>query len=83
MPRPSLSVDKIEVAVPEETVSPGLMPRPSLSGDVRAGNLRGFSSVAGVDAPAFVERADNTLYQYFWSQVSPGLMPRPSLSVLT
>ena len=43
-------------------VSPGLMPRPSLSArppDGFAELVASRQSVAGVDAPAFVERADS------------------------
>ena len=66
---------------PRSDVSPGLMPRPSLSGhdagrhvgDVRVG-------VAGADAPAFVERSWRCRRPAAPSRVSPGLMPRPSLS---
>ena len=37
-------------------VSPGFMPRPSLSGGIGAACGCGCSGVAGVYAPAFVER---------------------------
>ena len=63
-------------------VSPGLMPRPSLS--VLVGIVRPVPAegVAGVDAPAFVERRLRTATASSISSlmVSPGLMPRPSLS---
>ena len=41
----------------ELAVSPGLMPRPSLSGSPDAYSTPCVPGVAGVDAPAFVERA--------------------------
>ena len=43
--------------------------------------FRRISSVAGVDAPAFVERALHPSVTAMAQRVSPGLMPRPSLSV--
>ena len=58
MPRPSLS-ERIRCRRPAYRygVSPGLMPRPSLSDrSQRTGACAGFPCVAGVDAPAFVER---------------------------
>ena len=42
--------------VPPDDVSPGLMPRPSLSAPAVSFPDRANASVAGVDAPAFVER---------------------------
>ena len=62
-------------------VSPGFRPRPSLSALERVGSGDLTEGVAGVSAPAFVERrkllclaSDGTL------TVSPGFRPRPSLS---
>ena len=42
--------------------------------------LRELASVAGVDAPAFVERGGRPRAPAPSVMVSPGLMPRPSLS---
>ena len=58
MPRPSLSVGDLEASPQDaDEVSPGLMPRPSLSGGHRRPLRRRLRArVAGVDAPAFVER---------------------------
>ena len=50
MPRPSLS------AHTHTQVSPGFMPRPSLSVDASFGSRHCLPCVAGVYAPAFVER---------------------------
>ena len=57
-PRPSLSVMRLRLsAFTLEVLSPGFSPRPSLSGRGHppAGHLAG-APVAGVFAPAFVER---------------------------
>ena len=79
MPRPSLSDPGHRRGPSMAAVSPGFMPRPSLSD--RRGGCGGVrvDCVAGVHAPAFVERG--------WlaparpvPKVSPGFMPRPSLS---
>ena len=81
MPRPSLSVvgrtSGNQVLV---QVSPGFMPRPSLS--VRFNDLSRLvtKGVAGVYAPAFVERVTMSLAYHLPARVSPGFMPRPSLS---
>ena len=57
MPRPSLSVHGAEVhRFGRRLVSPGLMPRPSLSVLFALGPSSVPGGVAGVDAPAFVER---------------------------
>ena len=81
MPRPSLSAGKSRAQhAGTVVVSPGLMPRPSLSAvrpwDARVARPR----VAGVDAPAFVERSGSDIRSLSRGPVSPGLMPRPSLS---
>ena len=56
VPRPSLSVRRRRGGPRRTGVSPGCVPRPSLSGPPRVG-LRGtWFRVAGVRAPAFVER---------------------------
>ena len=48
----------MSVEVASEQVSPGLMPRPSLSGRLpRSAPKEPRGRVAGVDAPAFVERS--------------------------
>ena len=62
-------------------MSPGFTPRPSLS--VPRARLLGGNSygVAGVHAPAFVERGQ-TGKQRSSPVVSPGFTPRPSLSVI-
>ena len=57
MPRPSLSDGPGVCPDPSAAVSPGFMPRPSLSGTLlESGEDRLHASVAGVHAPAFVER---------------------------
>ena len=62
-------------------MSPGLMPRPSLSDrDEKQSRGPPGGSVAGVDAPAFVERPEKSFPLRARFGVSPGLMPRPSLS---
>ena len=63
-----------------EGVSPGLMPRPSLSVGQLVTDLDAHCRVAGVDAPAFVERLIPQHVTNDDERVSPGLMPRPSLS---
>ena len=81
MPRPSLSVLLIvELFLPCPHVSPGFMPRPSLSGHDRARPRTVRGGVAGVHAPAFVERACGSSPTAQSRRVSPGFMPRPSLS---
>ena len=81
MPRPSLSAGCVGRPGNSPFVSPGFMPRPSLSD----GNPRDTSSratrVAGVHAPAFVERSLQSNAFLVVERVSPGFMPRPSLSV--
>ena len=80
-PRPSLSGNPDDLNNPRRCVSPGLMPRPSLSGwAVLEGRCLELSRVAGVDAPAFVERGCQARRLDRILRVSPGLMPRPSLS---
>ena len=65
------------------TVSPGLMPRPSLSERYTRASQQWRKGVAGVDAPAFVERSSTTDSSSSGAfDVSPGLMPRPSLSAI-
>ena len=64
-------------------VSPGCVPRPSLSDDRDAcecARPAPHRSVAGVRAPAFVERAWSTTRRPREQAVSPGCVPRPSLS---
>ena len=57
-PRPSLSVDVDERFPHRQRVSPGFTPRPSLSAHVADNpRRRPAARVAGVHAPAFVERA--------------------------
>ena len=55
-PRPSLSVEKVEAAISSNDVLPGFTPRPSLSVPTVARRLLQLRGVAGVHAPAFVER---------------------------
>ena len=64
-------------------VSPGFTPRPSLSGLLlfRRGR-RARPRVAGVHAPAFVERGWRSRRFGVPLQVSPGFTPRPSLSAI-
>ena len=64
-------------------VSPGFTPRPSLSAVAadRAVNHAG-ERVAGVHAPAFVERPNWRRVVGGDVRVSPGFTPRPSLSGL-
>ena len=55
-PRPSLSAERRADAFNHAGVSPGWKPRPSLSGPTK-GQVSGRAAcVAGVEAPAFVER---------------------------
>ncbi len=42
--------------------------------------LRTVSSVAGVSAPAFVERAGQDTIKHLFAEVSLGFQPQPSLS---
>ena len=56
-PRPSLSDEGRAVQVASFHVSPGSRPRPSLSEDAEAPARDPVARVAGVSAPAFVERA--------------------------
>ena len=58
MPRPSLS-GKFHCAYPvsSDHVSPGFMPRPSLSDGIFPSKAFFKACVAGVYAPAFVERS--------------------------
>ena len=55
-PRPSLSGRERDSAGQGHRVSPGFTPRPSLSEPERCGAHDWRASVAGVHAPAFVER---------------------------
>ena len=69
-----------------DVVSPGFTPRPSLSGVMRRGSAvqrHAGSRVAGVHAPAFVERSRLRNADTIFGElsVSPGFTPRPSLSV--
>ena len=61
MPRPSLSVKgEQSLLVVQGCVSPGLMPRPSLSVLAVLGvTTHPLMRVAGADAPAFVERSSS------------------------
>ena len=61
-------------------MSPGFTPRPSLSGLSSYAGRTGHPCVAGVHAPAFVERAPPFLTLNRPPRVSPGFTPRPSLS---
>ena len=82
-PRPSLSGDhRQRRARWRADVSPGFTPRPSLSAEREAVIRTSTPSVAGVHAPAFVERTpDQTGDQVTVPPaVSPGFTPRPSLS---
>ena len=86
-PRPSLSVFVNGVTdTILDTVSPGYAPRPSLSEAGRSVSRYAcpISSVAGVCAPAFVERrARQTIEVRATARlVSPGYAPRPSLSAV-
>ena len=56
-PRPSLSAPRVEGDKGVQAVSPGFTPRPSLSAADGAHVGLPPESVAGVHAPAFVERA--------------------------
>ena len=55
-PRPSLSGQPCRAAFIPPRVSPGFRPRPSLSVEVIRMTEKGGGRVAGVQAPAFVER---------------------------
>ena len=79
-PRPSLSVGHVPQDVGQAAVSPGLQPRPSLSGAEQRGITAIPGGVAGVTAPALIERATVMRGPLGVGQVSPGLQPRPSLS---
>ena len=61
-------------------VSPGFTPRPSLSEPGGRGFGRDTGRVAGVHAPAFVERRRSPAARQAGIRVSPGFTPRPSLS---
>ena len=61
-------------------VSPGFTPRPSLSDLVRTAAAELAAGVAGVHAPAFVERCHGPCSANVTPAVSPGFTPRPSLS---
>ena len=79
--RPSLSdVGPAEPIPDVGRVSPGFTPRPSLSaaGDRRPAHRA--AGVAGVHAPAFVERRSRWPRSRSSPRVSPGFTPRPSLS---
>ena len=79
-PRPSLSAETTSVGCTTRSVSPGFAPRPSLSGVGRSARHHGSQRVAGVRAPAFVERAPTTFRSFSTRRVSPGFAPRLSLS---
>ena len=60
-PRPSFERErKTSWSSNSGTVSPGFTPRPSLSDQGRADDGRGLPGIAGVHAPAFVERPSST-----------------------
>ena len=80
-PRPSLSVEDVAAHGARDRVSPGFRPRPSLSADGRNDDRGAREGVAGVQAPAFVERGRSAMRSSPTRQVSPGFRPRPSLSV--
>ena len=61
-------------------MSPGSRPRPSLSGMAAGQGQWRCESVAGVSAPAFVERGRARITISTRIGVSPGSRPRPSLS---
>ena len=84
MLRPSLSAVFVHERVEQvqDRVSPEFMLRPSLSGPRPPRPSRPDPGVAGVYAPAFVEREGSTEgVLQSPSQVSPEFMLRPSLSV--
>ncbi len=81
-PRPSLSERDWPEIVLHARVSPGFTPRPSLSGADRLRVPDERPGVAGVHAPAFVERASGATNRQHARQVSPGFTPRPSLSAV-
>ena len=77
MPRPSLSAATNHHARSGAVVSPGLMPRPSLSAGHTSHVIHAYSlaGVAGVDAPAFVERFTPIRYpeiKDLWTQCRRG-----------
>ena len=79
--RPSLSViDRLQVNGKVLHVSPGLTLRPSLSDGTSDAMGERYRCVAGVDAPAFVERPCWCRPPTVLVGVSPGLTLRPSLS---
>ena len=82
-PRPSLSATCTDGITPIGGVSPGFAPRPSLSAQAQREDLPGGRRVAGVRAPAFVERGPATSTGWCGRAVSPGFAPRPSLSAPT
>ena len=61
-------------------MSPGLMPRPSLSEERPGGSRRGGVSVSPGLMPRPSLSAEGGVAGQPFEQVSPGLMPRPSLS---
>ena len=81
-PRPWLSGDD-RVLAPHVRgrVSPGFTPRPWLSGDASLRHRFRSTRVAGVHAPALVERCGCVLRLGDRRGVSPGFTPRPWLSV--
>ena len=79
-PRPSLSGGAVDRRDAGARVSPGFTPRPSLSGDQPAIHRVPGPGVAGVHAPAFVERSRSGMLGWRMLRVSPGFTPRPSLS---
>ena len=79
-PRPSLSGGDRGSDSAGVGVSPGFTPRPSLSAGDDAVRFRRGPGVAGVHAPAFVERRCASTPTRALVVVSPGFTPRPSLS---
>ena len=68
--------------MPPRVVSPGFVPRPSLSGvDDRDHDGR-RAGVAGACAPAFVERSSNSIPTSTRTRVSPAFAPRPPVAPL-
>ena len=61
-------------------MSPGSRPRPSLSEPAPSHARSDDQGVAGVSAPAFVERETEWHEFVVYFEVSPGSRPRPSLS---
>ena len=81
-PRPWLSEPLPGEVQRQILVSPGFTPRPWLSAGTGRCAVFGRESVAGVHAPALVERAGALLHAHGCRHgVSPGFTPRPWLSV--